>query len=184
MTLIKDQPPPTGQSTHPDPLILVPYIDGMLHQETVDSVRASGYPYALWPLAQDDPYAYGALFSQMWNRGHDLIIVEQDMVVPEGAIHSMVFCARPWCSHTYDCDNDVPAYGLGLCRFGPGVQSMWPTLGIQAARDYRGRPDRMRWESLNERIISLMTHWGIGVHLHEPEARHLHYYGNPDAAAG
>jgi len=184
VTLLEHPPPDTGESVHPEPFILVPYIDGMLHNETVESVRASGYPYALHALDPEDPYAYAALFADNWGRGSDLIIVEQDMIVPDHAVDEFEHCLEPWCSHTYDCDNEVPAYGLGICRFRYSVQQMWPTLGEQAARDHRGRARRQHWTTLNERIISLMLHWGVKVHLHEPEARHLHYYGTPDAAAG
>ncbi len=184
MTRIMGEPPPLDPLDTLDPIIVVPYIDRMLHEETVESVRQAGYPYALWPLDPDDPFAYATLLAGLWNRGDDLIIVEQDMIVPPGAIKAMIKCEALWCSHTYDCDNDVPAYGLGLCKFSKYVQTIRPSLGEQAARNYRGVARRQHWTTLNERIIYLMEHWGYKVHLHEPEARHLHYYGNSDAAAG
>src|SRR5579864_2445114 len=53
VTLLEHPPPDTGESVHPEPFILVPYIDGMLHNETVESVRASGYPYALHARSEE-----------------------------------------------------------------------------------------------------------------------------------
>lgn len=183
MTLIKDQPPPQDMTDQIEPMILVPYVEAMLHAETVDSVRAAGYPYALWPIDRQDPYAYGALLADQWNRGGDLVVVEQDIVVPGGAIDALLKCEHLWCSHLYDCNNEVPSYGLGLCRFTAYVQQRYPSLAEQAARSYLGKARRMRYEALNERIITLMNHWGYRIHLHEPQAEHLHDYGRDDAAA-
>lgn len=178
MTLIEGAPPPTDPVNWGAPLIVVPYCEGMLHRETVDSVRAGSYPYVLWQVDRADPYAYGALLAEQWNRGQDLVVVEQDIIVPDGAIDMMVSCTAPWCSHLYYTGTEVPSYGLGLCKFSVAVQSYWPTLAEQAARSYTGKARSMRYEALNERYISLMNHWGYKVHLHEPAALHLHEYGN------
>ncbi len=184
MTLIKDEPPPVDLVDHLEPLVMVPYVEGMLHEETVEAVRASGYPSTLWPIDRADPYQYGGLFAHWWALSGDLVIVEQDIVPPPDAIKKMVECEHVWCSHNYSCDNPVPAYGLGLCKFQHGIRMITPTLGEQAARNYRGVARQMPWAQLNERIITLMNHWGIKVHLHEPEATHLHVYETADVAAG
>lgn len=184
MTLIQDKPPETEHPEHMQPMVAVPYIAGMLHQETVDSVAASGYPYTLWQLDRQDPYAYAALFAQLWVTPGTLIIVEQDMVVPPGAIGEMVTCEQLWCSHLYHTGTPVKSYGLGLCRFDRYIKDTYPTLGEQAARDYHGTARRMRYEALNERVIGLMLHWGYQVHLHQPDAGHLHVYEAADGDAG
>ena len=184
MTLIQGENRPQPQAERLEPLILVPYVQGMLHEETVQAITDSGYPYTLWPLNRDNPYDYASLFAAWWTKPGDLIIVEQDIVPPAGAIDAMVKCERPWCSHSYYCNNPMPAYGLGLCRFTWAIKQIHPTLGEQAARDFRGNARRMHWMNLNERIIDLMNHWGITVHLHEPFAEHLHDYGTSDVSAG
>lgn len=184
MTLIKDGPPAQPRSERFEPLVLVPYVHGMLHEETVAVIAASGYPYTLWPLNPDDPYAYGALFAEWWVKPGDLIIVEQDIVPPPDSIDKMVRCEALWCSHQYHCNTDTPAYGLGLCKFADAAKRYHPTLGEQAARNYLGHARQMHWHGLNERIIALMAHWGHNVHLHDPIAQHLHDYGTSDVSAG
>lgn len=184
MTLIKGGPPPVVPLKRVEPLVMVPYVEGMLHEETVNAVRGSGLPYALWPLDRGDPFAYAGLFAQWWTTPGTLVVVEQDIVAPFGGIHDMVECPHAWCSFTYDCNTEVPAYGLGLCKFEWGMREMFPTLGEQAARSYKGVARAMRWTSLNERIITLMNHFGMAVHLHGPAATHLHDYGSGDADAG
>lgn len=180
MALLKGDPPLIELGENDEPLIMVPYVHGMLHEETVEAVRAAGYPYALWPIDHTDPFAYGALFAQWWATPGHLVVVEQDMVPPPGSIEKLIACEHVWCSHTYSCDTQVPAYGLGLCKFSRSVKDTYPTLGEQAARSYTGRARGMHWLSLNERIIGLMLHWGFTVHLHDPEAGHLHDYGDAD----
>lgn len=183
VTLMQGQPPPIELPRMPEPLILIPYTAGKLHDETVDAVRAAGYPYTLWPIDAQDVYAYGALFADFWAKPGDLVIIEQDIVPPAGSITKLIECTYPWCSHYYYCNNPVPAYGLGMCRFTDTIKRRLPSLGEQAARDYRGHARRMHYLNLNERIISLMHHWGVTAHMHDPIAAHLHDYGTGDGAA-
>lgn len=176
MTLLQGMPPPPEPSRLAEPLILIPYTQGKLHEETVEAARASGFPYTLWPINAQDVFAYGALFADWWVKPGDLVIIEQDIVPPAGSITALIDCTMPWCSHEYHCNNPVPAYGLGLCKFTDTVKRRLPSLGEQAARDYQGRARKMHYRNLNERIIDLMHHWSISAHIHQPTAAHLHDY--------
>jgi hypothetical protein len=156
--------------------IVVPYIPGMLHQETIDVVCGTGLPVTFQIIHEDDPYEYGRVFASWWNRGQDLIWVEQD-VAPDGLFaRRFQVCDRPWCTHQYPCDTNPFVYGLGVCRFTSKMQATAPGLGEQAAKDHTLRPYTMHWTALNERVITLALHFGFKPHVHAPVAGHLHDY--------
>jgi hypothetical protein len=157
--------------------IVVPCVAGMLHQETITAVCDTGLSVTFQLIPADDPYAYGRVFASWWNRGQDLIWVEQDMVPDQLFVKRFTACDRPWCTHPYFCDSPVPAYGLGVCRFTSKMQAAVPSLGEQAARDHTLRPYTMHWKALNERVINLGLHFGYKPCLHTPAAGHLHDYG-------
>lgn len=169
-----DEEPPDlgGQKAR----IMVPFVQDMLCEGTVAAVRDTGLAIDYVLIDAEVTGGYAQALASRWNLGTDLVVVEQDIVPLAGMIDTLLGCEHPWCSHRYWCGVPQPAYGLGLCRFTADLQKARPSLGPQATSDHRGRRDRMHWIGLNERVISLMEHFGHYAHIHEPMARHLHEY--------
>lgn len=161
----------------PTPGVVLPFVDGMLQVLTVESVRADvGLNYTLAPIDPHDPYAYGRVLVKMWNEGDDLVVVEQDIVVPAGGINEMLGCFHEWCGFTYHCNQDKPAHGLGLCKFSVALQLAHPELARNAARHQgTGAEMHVPWISLNERYHAQLKACGVEFHSHGV-AEHLHDY--------
>lgn len=184
--MILDGPAPTfmERQVQDTARILAPYIRGMLHTETITHVLVSGREATFVDLDPADPCGYGRLLDRWWNRGTALVVIEQDMVPMYGFMGEFEGCPQPFCSYRYDCNGPTKAYGLGLCRFSAQLQAAHPTLAAQAAGMTAGRTPSTHWRALNERVLSLTEHVGARVHLHKPDAGHLHDYTREVAHAG
>ena len=79
-------------------LVVVPFVDGMLHPATGRAVLESGFPHQLHQLDRSDYGAYARLFRQLWRRGEAFAICEQDVVPTPGQLRELRDCPAPWCS--------------------------------------------------------------------------------------
>jgi len=181
-----NQPPPTflDRGVDDPTRILVPYVRGMIHAETVTHITVSGRESTFVDLDPADPYAYARLLDKWWNRGTDLIVVEQDMVPAYGFATQFQQCPHPVCSYRYHCDAPAKVYGLGCIRFRARLQATHPSLAAQAGGATGGRRFSTHWLSLNERVLDLCQRFGAPVHLHTPDAGHLHDYSRPRIPVG
>lgn len=173
-----NSPPPRtlGADVADTARIIVPYVQGMLHRETVTRVAVCGREFHFIAIDPADPYAYARVFARWWNTGPDLIVLEQDMVPAFGWCGDFQHCDKPFCTHYYDCNTAVKAYGLGCARFSAALQSKVPSLAQQAAGGGAGRAPSTHWKALNERILDLCAHFGAPAHIHPGEVQHLHDY--------
>lgn len=156
--------------------IFVPYTLPGLHDQTLQWLDGVGSDIDMVRIRPDDVGGYARAFAKRWNLGTQLIVIEQDILPGPEMLSGLLWCQRPWCAHEYYCGTENLAYGLGFCRFSAGIQAARPSLGEQAGKDHRGRPGTRHWIGLNERVISLMQHFGHDVHIHQPQVTHLHEY--------
>lgn len=184
MTLATAPPAFRPPELDDDMMIVVPYVAGMLHTETIDAVTRTRTRSRYVQIDPDDPYEYGRILTACWNVGLTLVVLEQDVVPPTQWISRFRSCPRHFCTYPYDCDTDTPAYGLGCARFHAKLQATWPSLMEQAARSPKGTPYGTHWKALNERVLDLCKHFASPAHLHQPGAIHLHdYAGEANRAA-
>lgn len=176
MRLNTAPPQSIGSDTADTARILVPYVHGMLHRETTTRVIVSGREFHFVQIDPKDPYDYARVFANWWNRGTDLIVLEQDMVPDYGWCLRFQTCPHPFCTHYYRCNTAAKAYGLGCARFTAALQATVPSLGQQAASGGAGRPACTHWRALNERVIDLCRHFGAPAHIHTDDVTHLHDY--------
>lgn len=181
-----NSPPPEsiGADVADTAHIVVPYVAGMLHRETVTRVVISGRAYRFVEVDPADPHHYARIFASWWNRGSDLVILEQDMVPHFGWMLEFQSCPKPFCTHYYDCNALEKAYGLGCARFSAALQATVPSLGQQAAGTVGGRAPGTHWRALNERVIDLCRHFRAAPHIHPDDVEHLHDYAGEAADAG
>jgi len=162
----------------PGPVVVRPYVPGMLRGPDV------GYPIDVGA----SQYDYWSLLCELCDRGSDFVVVEQDMVVPEGAIEALFACPEPWCGHSYrvDAGDVVEIFGdlgtLGLTAF-KGRAVRW--LGLVLA----GWPP-ITWSRLDGMVYRALRipepvdcqpgvpgAPALTIHRHYPDAEHLHVYG-------
>ena len=156
--------------------MLVPYVDGMLDGRTVSAVLAQAPAARLVPIDPDDPYAYGRTLTRVAAESWDLVVVEQDVVPPPGAIAGLLACPDGWCGHHIDCGNGPADATLGLAKFGRQLLRRHPDLFVRAAGRGKVGPARVPWNALDGWVRHIMRAWGVTWHPHNPEALHLHDY--------
>ena len=160
--------------------MLVPYVDGMLRGDTADAVLAQAPAARLVPIDPDDPYAYGRTLTRVAAESLDLIVVEQDVIPPPGAIAGLLACPDGWCGHRVDCGNGPADATLGLAKFGRQLLRRHPDLFVRAAGRGKVGPCRVPWNALDGWVRHVMRAWGVTWHAHSPDAPHLHDYLGPD----
>lgn len=168
---------PTGMGPD-DPLIAVPYVDGMLRTETVDAIVAAVGPFTPWRLEPGDPYAYARALIEWWGQGRTLIVIEQDIVPADGMIRTLAECPQDWCTQAYHVGEGRFTTGLGFCKISRRITAAWPDAANQAMRDAAGRDAHTDWRGVNEAIERKIMRHGYWAHEHPGRAEHLHYPGD------
>lgn len=170
--------PPPYPPEHNDYAIVIPHVYGGLHTYTALWARASEHRIHAVLLERYNPYAYGQMLQSLWNRHGDLIVVEQDIVPPQGAIEGFLACESDWCTHGYLIDGVEHSQVLGCARFSKRLQADHPRLLWQAASNVGGQRRLAHWQQLNEQIIRELKMARTALHLHPGAALHLHDYAD------
>jgi len=162
-------------------------------------IRRSGL-VAVQDVPCRDPGDYTRALSSLWGRGHDLIIVEHDLVPGIAEVAALIRCDHRICAwgylvHTattrrresvvahscFDGHQLVPVkagasfadtFSLGFTMMRREFQSLVP------AQLWGGAT----WEVLADRLYELARERGVRAHLHWPVIQHLH--GDPVEADG
>jgi hypothetical protein len=112
-----------------------------------------------------DTEAYWRLLREAWRSGDDFMVVEQDMVLPTGAVWSFERCPREWCGLPYFMHETWGCWH-GTVRYRGSFTRRLPDL-----------PDEIKarhWESLDSAWINHLRLAGYNeAHWHWPPARHL-----------
>jgi hypothetical protein len=168
------RPPRPGQT------VLVPYVAGMLSPHTMNAVLDQAPAARFEPIDPADPYAYGRTLTRVAAESLDLVVVEQDVVPPAGAIGALLACPHEWGGHRIDCGNGPADATLGLASFSRRLLRAHPDLFVRAAGRGKVGPARVPWNALDGWVRYVMRAWGVGWHGHDPDALHLHDYSGPD----
>lgn len=109
-------------------MIYVPYT--FICPDTL--VSLVGHDFTMVHMDQGD--AYPRFLAERWVYGQTFILVEHDIIVPDGAIEALMGCERPWCYHAYT-DGDSPAPYFGLVKFGSLLQRAVPRVWQQMVEE-------------------------------------------------
>jgi hypothetical protein len=115
------------------PIVVVPHVEGGLRPQTRAEVRRQ-WPAAHFALTpRRDPFSYADLWRRLWRVPADLVVVEQDVVPPQGAIAALLDCEHLWCSHPLWLGERYCATTWGLLRLTWSVRRPLPGLMDQLA---------------------------------------------------
>jgi hypothetical protein len=166
-------------------LVVVPYTD--LKPETSAALAAANVAFDCIPVGKSDT-AYWELLDALWSDGEDFAIVEQDIVVEPGTLHSFAGCSRSWCCATYPYLRSEKYAGSGCVRFRAELIERVPDLMQRVAGHSDVKHPPKMWCSLDAFIQrelraagyqQCLQHGGVG-HLHRNpshgclDAQHLY----------
>jgi hypothetical protein len=106
-------------------------------------------------------YAYSRLLKQMWDRGDDFIIVEQDVVPFGGALRQLADCEHDWCLCGYHDEVDFSSGSttyLGFVKIGKRLIEATPGLW---------RND-IHWSKCDQHLDATRSVHDITPHQHYP----------------
>lgn len=137
-----------------------------LNEATAEALSLWAPQCVLIPLPPEDKHAYWAAIASWWGTGHDLLIIEQDIVISPGTLPSMADCEgrSDWCAAPYPAYSGYRGHNeraLGCTRFSARLQAAVPAEKFWAP-----------WQQVADRFIALFDplyphqHYPVG-HLRE-----------------
>ena len=156
-------------------MILLPFIDGMLRDETRDIVKANDGQ--LIELDPEDEYDYGRQLAQIFANTYAyesdpyIIIIEHDIVPTQEHLNVMASCDHEWCGSPYHVhwNHDNPSRPhLGCTKFSK-------TLILRTLPLWESIVPGCPWYSLAETIEDYLDYEHQVQSVHKPVV-HLHAY--------
>ena len=144
--------------------VVCPYTQ--LRPETRAALEGTGATFV--DVSGDDAYYW--LLQAFWHRQEGVIVVEQDIVPPPGAIDELRDCPELWCARPYQVGINIDCW-LGLTKFSPEIMAAVP--------DAFNRMERTTYDSLDGQLLPYLWQRGYHVHKHWPAVDHLHDCGDP-----
>lgn len=166
--------------------IILPHVKGMLKPGVQEAVAAQAHLYYLADVSVSQ-YHYWRLFADLWADCYPFVLVEHDIVIPDGCLDGFEECAEPWCVHDYEVfmggiENKYGKAGaFGLVRFRSSIMADNPTLVTDLFDKH--------WSHLDGLVAAALRARGPGdgtrydSHRHHPDAVHLHDYSHIPQAA-
>jgi hypothetical protein len=160
--------------------VIVPYVAGMLHEQTEAWAKARGRDTELVELDRANDAAYWILLSSHWRNprysNEDLLIVEQDMLPADGVVDEMLACRWGWCSSPYEVANRQQITdGLGVTKFSAALKALRPQFMIEVGAIADDGLPAHDWRRLDTRISRVLRAAGHTPHIHAAST-HLHDY--------
>jgi hypothetical protein len=153
--------------------VVVPY--ATLFPETQAALEADGRT-ADYRYVGGLPTDYHDLVAALWRDGQGFIIVEQDIVVYNGALAQLEECPEPWCGCVYWLGTTFDTW-LGCTKFSDSLVKDHPeVMDVCAGLRENGMP-RRDWARVDTRLAQVLRdNIGLSIHQHWPAVEHL----NPD----
>lgn len=155
--------------------VCVPYVRGMLRDETRAAVTAQDANAEFVELRRGSPTAYARLLLDLWRRPGDTVIVEQDVVPPPYAIANLLRCTSGWCTHPMYHGAVVKTDLLGLAKFSAALKGLCPQAGEAALLGGIGNYAWPHWRSCDQLLARWFQHRDYDPCVHLPRAVHLKY---------
>jgi hypothetical protein len=154
------------------------------HPKAEPSIRAYA-PTADLVDVTGDNFAYWREIRSRWTGEQDLVLIEQDIEIPEGGVEEMLACEHDWCAYAYTIFRTKQRlrYGLGFTKFSAHAQQL-----VNARRIAEGFAlcsmckGQGCWYHLDGRITELLrTEGGLKPHVHGDVTHHHDYDSEPVA---
>jgi hypothetical protein len=148
--------------------IILPYVNGMLYDET----NAFGETVGATFVRITEKQTYFDLLERLWNKGDPFLVIEHDIVGSVEDVEAMKRCKSPYCVAPYlGPSNTLLTKSLGFTRFRPLMLRRDLFNAIRENKDTEPF-DYDDWRRIDCRITQVL---GVEAHLHA-HVEHLHVY--------
>ena len=182
------------------------YVAGRLDHRALRALHEQYPAHAIYRQRAEHPTDYADDLRQVWRMPGDLVVVEQDVVVPRGAIAELLACDADWCTHPHWTGERYDTQTLGLAKFSAGLRFVYPHLADRAlagpwrqgpgpalpadgaqpvlSEDPRQWPTTAPWTECDSRLAVLLNREIGPPCVHHPPTLHLHPYGSQRERSG
>jgi hypothetical protein len=154
-------------------VIVVPFVEGMLHPRVVPAIEAQGYTPMLKELPREGA-RYPRLLLELFAAWEDFTVIEQDIESRPGFLDGLRDCPESWCFHAYPLsvpfnETNLPYAPLGHTRFRAGLWHLVSDLVFDERwlETWVARDAYLGWHLLGK---------GLKPHRHGGDALHLRSY--------
>ncbi len=158
--------------------VLVPHVAGQLRPQTKAAVLRQCRAARIVEHDAADRESYSRLLIEMCRLPGDLIVVEQDIVPPPGAIAALRRCVHPWCYHMVELRGMLTPATLGLVKFGWRLGHHWGDWMSSALHEGNDPWGRRLMHEPDMAIARWLEIQKVRGHVHFPSPEHLHWPGN------
>lgn len=152
--------------------VLVCFVD--LYPQTLADVQRNA-PDAVFVNTSGTEITYWQKLGEFWDKGDDLVILEQDIQLADGCLESFEECPQDWCLYGYPLGSkrlEIFEKGLGLTRFRKRAQAALPYHITHNRADW---PGGVPWGNLDMRFYHPLWGRGFRPHVHGV-VEHYHDY--------
>jgi hypothetical protein len=142
-------------ATKQDAIILAPYT--LVYEEALASLPEEATRVE---MTSEESYFYE--LASAYFTGLPLVIIEHDVVVPEGAVEELLACPEPWCGFPIAVSHGRSKVCLGLTKL--AMNACYPDLMVGMNK---------QWWVLDIQIEARLTARGFTVHEHQGAVKHL-----------
>lgn len=163
-------------------LVVVPYVDGMLSENTRRVVAGSGLPRAFIRVTPGDDGFYGRLVRRLWSWQCDTIICEHDVEPTCGQLAELVDCGHDWCGFNYDDGLYPDGPMFGLVRLSRRLMVRHPHAAEVALVTGKRKDTDVPWWQVDAMMARDLMIRGETWRPHQTQVHHVHV-GAPSGPA-
>lgn len=156
------------------PLVVVPYVRGMLCPATAALAVNSGWPHAFCELDREDEGGYGRLVRRLWQSQDDTIICEQDVEPTPQQINELATCSHDWCGFNYDDGLYPDGPMFGLVKLSGRLKVRHPFAAEVALVIGKRRDTEAEWWRVDALMARDLMIRGERWQAHESRVHHVH----------
>lgn len=123
----------------PDPIVAYCAVTTEWRHECWAEVERQWPAARMTPLRPGFDYDYADEIRRLWRVPGDLVIVEQDVTPPPGAIQGLLDCPNWWCTHPHRVGSRHLTDTLGLAKFSAYLKRSSPDLADDALAPFDPR---------------------------------------------
>lgn len=110
------------------PRVVVVHTENGLRDEARRDILDQ-WPLVDWALTPTlNPFAYGDVLRRLWPHSGELVIIEQDVIPPQGGIADLLACARDWCTFPHWTGERYTTDTFGCVKLGWILRLSFPML--------------------------------------------------------
>jgi hypothetical protein len=154
--------------------VVVPFVHGRLHPDTLKAVQYSGLWCRFVDLDPTDEGAYGRLVRQLWQSQATVIICEHDVVPTQQQLSDLYTCTHDWCGFNYDGHLYPGDSMFGLVRLSGALMARHPHAAEVALIIGKRRDTECEWWRVDSMMARDLIIRGERWREHLPVVHHAH----------